>query len=56
MATSMNEETGESYFIVQCPFSIITGCDHITVFNGYCTSGKYCVKDCSYAWAMQDDA
>jgi Na+-translocating ferredoxin:NAD+ oxidoreductase RNF subunit RnfB len=56
MASTMNEGT-EGFKYIQCPFSIITGCECMTVVNGYCTGGKYCIKDCAYAWSsMQDDA
>lgn len=40
---------------VKCPYSDITGCDHLMIVRGYCSIGKYCIRDCVYAWMPEKD-
>ncbi len=56
MASTIKEKHEALYHIIECPFSTITGCDYMTIINDYCTSGKHCIKDCSYAQSIEDDA
>ena len=48
--TSNVSDNRDGFMYVKCPFRDITGCDYMVIVHGYCTVGKYCVQDCSYAW------
>jgi hypothetical protein len=46
----INEEK-KNFLSLKSPFSEITGLEYMTIVNGYCTSGKYCIQNCSHAWS-----
>jgi hypothetical protein len=56
MASTAKEDE-DTFSYIECPFSVITGCNNTMIHNGYCAVGSYCTQDCKYAWLpKRDDA
>lgn len=54
MTYSVQKET-EEFAYIKCPFPDITGFDCMFIVKGYCTVGRYCAQDCTYAWSVNKE-
>ena len=52
---SLSDRDPEGCSYVKCPFPDMSGCDYMVIVRGYCTVGKYCIRDCAYAWLPKRD-